>query len=132
MKPSKLFCYGILKKGFGASLDQFKGTNFLGEAFLQGAQLHSIHTGVGLRFSGDPLEVAQGEVWEIPPDMWEWLDRIENNGRVYTRKIVTAVVEDSRDGLQEHEAWVYEHVLFGPQAEYDLKWPKIESGCFGG
>jgi len=137
MKPAKLFVYGILKRGYSLDLGQFPETSFTGEAFLQGAQLHAIGSGVGLRFVLDPLEVAHGEVWAIPDSMWDYLDEIESNGRVYTRKIVDVKQEFATGpdyGGETHtvKVWVYAHTMLATQAEYDKHYPKIEDGRYVG
>lgn len=126
MIPNKLFVYGILKRGFQLDLTKY-GCKFLGEALLNGAVLHKIGEGVGLRFSPDPLQVAYGEVFEVDDEgLWAWLDEIENNGNVYKRSITTTCVEDGRDGLKEVEAWVYEHIVYANYREL----PVFEDGVF--
>ena len=126
MNPNVLFVYGILKRGFQLDLEQ-RGAKFLGEAQLPGAILYRIgHGGVGLRLVEDLNKVAYGEVFEIPhcrPDRyaeWGWLDEIENNGLVYTRKVVPVHFPKSNADLL---TWVYEHTY--PSARYDRP---IESG----
>jgi len=128
----KLFAYGILKRGFALDLAK-EGAEFLGEARLECARLHMIHSGVGLRFSKDPLEVAHGELFLIKPDMWTWLDDIENNGVTYKRKLVDIwrSREDRGTGnnLQyRDQVWTYEHVLWSPSMYERL--PICENGIY--
>jgi gamma-glutamylcyclotransferase (GGCT)/AIG2-like uncharacterized protein YtfP len=131
MKPSKLFCYGILKRGFNLDLECRYTCNFLGEAIIRGANLYAIGGGAGLRFSDDPLQVVHGEIFEIPDQMWPWLDSIENNGKTYTRKVTTAQMDIRRfgsrgKGITDVKCWVYEHTYPGMRYAH---W--IESGKFG-
>lgn len=122
-----LFVYGILKRGFHLDLERPEyGGKFVGEAFIPGSRLYALGAGVGLRFSGDPLEVAHGEIFEINPGLWHYLDGIEANGRTYTRKIVTCILEG--DKLKEIEAWVYEHTYFSEDGYKRL--PVIEGGVY--
>ena len=119
MEPNKLFCYGILKRGFAMDLERY-GAKFIGSALLEGAQLYHIGRGVGLRpvESGeqDALPSAHGEVFEVPDDMWPWIDRLESNGFAYTRKIYTPIVE-VEGGRTLLDAWVYVHTY--PGMKYD-------------
>jgi gamma-glutamylcyclotransferase (GGCT)/AIG2-like uncharacterized protein YtfP len=145
-----LFVYGILKRGYELDLEDDNRGQFLGEATLDRANLYRIGDGVGLRFVKDPNRVAQGEVFRIhSQSVWRWLDSIEQNGRVYTRKIVTVHMENARSAcggvhheegkgcadcrkaeellLEPVEAWVYEHTYPGMQySDYNL----IEGGEF--
>lgn len=120
-----LFVYGILKRGKALDLSRHGG-KFLGEATLRDANIYRIGGGVGLRLN-EPGGLVHGEVFEIPDVgikvaeenpaeigllrfphahlMWHWLDEIENNGVVYTRK----VVEPAFDIGDSIKAWVYEH-----------------------
>lgn len=162
MENNKLFVYGILKRGYELDLTNY-GAKFIGEAYIEGATLYGIgprdrwetvrkdgiwqrYQGVGLRLNtypwseGDPSGVvAHGELWEVPPSLWRWLDDIEQNGRVYTRKIVPVMLE-LKDAPTQGEwgavmanakavtladAWVYEHCY------KDFKYEnRIEGGRF--
>lgn len=132
MRTSKLAVYGILKRGFSLDLSKPEyGGKFLDDGIIQSAQLHAISYGVGLRFVEDPLQVAHVELFEIPDELWDWLDQIESNGRVYTRKVVQVHVEDLYKGYDlTTNAWVYEHMFLNTQEEYDKYYPKIESGRY--
>src|SRR5271157_1217215 len=123
MEPNLLFVYGILKRGKSADLTQYGG-KFIGVAKLEGAQLYHIGHGVGLRLepqsNGDYFDLgeivaAHGEVWEIPDPLWDWLDSIESNGFVYTRKVVTPEVHDTngKGGMVLMDAWTYVHTFPG-------------------
>lgn len=126
MDNTKLFVYGILKKGYELDLANY-GAKFLGEAHIEGATLYGIgpyrvgdgliddavqkYHGVGLRLNtypwseGDPRNiVAHGELWEVPGSLWRWLDDIEQNGFCYTRKIVPVVVEQWKEPIKRTEA----------------------------
>jgi gamma-glutamylcyclotransferase (GGCT)/AIG2-like uncharacterized protein YtfP len=131
MECSNLFVYGILKRGKSADLSKF-GAKFIGEAKLEGAQLYHVRHGVGLRIIDPPvsdiqiednLPIAVGEVWEIPDPLWEWLDRIESNGYVYTRKIVTPEVHDAneKNGFALVDAWTYEHTYPGHKYNFPVE-----------
>lgn len=121
-----LFCYGILKRGFALDLTQHGG-KFVSEARIDGARLYAIGGGVGLRFSDCYWHEAHGELFEIDPALWKWLDGIESNGFCYTR-IQTPVVLLDGSG-REVTAFVYEHTY--PGMEYtDENW--IKDGIFRG
>lgn len=126
----KLFVYGILKRGYQLDLTE-ENAKFLGEAQLHSANLYRFGNGVGLRFVEDPNRVAQGEVFEIRPSMWPWLDQIEANGFAYTRKIVWVYCPNAcaeKDLVHDDgyvEAWVYEHTY--PGSEYKRL---IENGVY--
>ena len=139
VNPSKLFVYGILKRGYELDLADY-GAEFIGEAHIPGAILYGIGKnwhheshpnegrefhGVGLGLNKDPDRVAHGELWDIPDKLWDWLDQIEQNGFVYTRKAVkvSTYTEDSYGAI--YDAWVYEYTYPG----FDYANP-IESGKF--
>lgn len=132
---NKLFVYGILKRGYNLSLDNY-GAKFIGEASIQGAVLYGIGylgevedpkvsswRGVGLKLDKDPYKVAYGELWEVPGSLWRWLDDIEQNGRVYERKIVPITQQKTKRWQGKYigydveyptvDAWVYEHMHEG-------------------
>lgn len=121
-----IFVYGILKRGFDLDLEE-NGGRFICPATLPGAVLHSIGSGVGLRFSEDPLEVVPwGELFLVPGrNTWRWLDTIESNGFCYTRKVVN-VFPHAIPQLPPR-AWVYEHTFPGFDYTYC---PVIEGGKF--
>lgn len=142
MENNKLFVYGILKRGYELDLRQ-KWAKFLGEAFIEGATLYGIgpvsrsvlktsewdtsreFNGVGLRLN-ETGNIAHGELWEVPSHLWEWLDQIEQNGHVYTRKIVeTQTIDKTGDGITPVDAWVYEHSY----PDFVYKYP-IKNGRF--
>lgn len=106
MENNLLFVYGILKRGFELDLRHY-GATFVGESEITGASLYGIHDGVGLRLNDDPEEVAHGEIFTIPDELWGWLDTIETNGHVYERKEVLARSTRRNDLIK---VWVYEHI----------------------
>ena len=147
MEPNKLFVYGILKCGYELDLRQ-SFCKFLGKAQLPGADLYGIGPkwvanefngpkgseyfhGVGLKFTDDLKRIVYGELFEIPEGLWPWLDSIEQNGRVYTRKIVqpclSVVLPDDPDAMaiEMLNAWVYEYTFPGLKEENI-----IEGGVF--
>lgn len=148
MENNKLFCYGILKRGYELDLNNY-GAKYLGEAVIPGAVLYGIgrryehethpndgreFSGVGLKLDVDPsgVEAAHGELWEVPADLWTFLDQIESNGRVYTRKEVKVLLtlreENGKGPMLPYgieTAWVYVHNYAG-FAEKD----KIKGGVF--
>src|ERR1700676_1364568 len=103
MKPNRLAVFGILKRGYELDLSNHGG-KFLGEGTIKDAVLfgigrrwnHEGHpnderewSGVGLKLDS-PLpgvQDAKVELWEIPDILDDWLDSIEQNGYVYTRKV---------------------------------------------
>jgi len=129
MEPNRLFVYGILKRGFELDLGRY-GATFIGEAKLPGAQLYGMGVGVGLRMVYDLNQIATGEVWEIPDDLWTWLDAIERNGINYKRIVevpwVTAKPVHPVFGADDEfvpqlmEAWVYQHIYY-PAEDYGRK-----------
>lgn len=125
MKPNLLLVYGILKRGKGLDLTR-EGCKFLGEATLQDANLYHIGGGVGLKLNEEGQ--IHGEVFEIPDRLWRWLDEIEGNGFVYTRKVVMVDVPHSiaPDDRGQLECWVYEHNSRFRASE------KIENGVYQG
>lgn len=136
--PNLLFVYGILKVGQCADLRDY-GQKHIGPASLPGANLYRIGGGVGLRLTDNQDDVAHGDVFEIIDNsLWHrFLDRIESNGYVYTRKVVKPIVFNKilvgeAAGLEANkvEAWTYEHTYY-PASHYghDLI-AKIEGGTF--
>lgn len=144
MENNRLFCYGILKRGYELDLTNYgvngSKTKFIGEASIKGATLYGIghHFGLDRDFSGvglafkDPDGVAYGEIFEIPSGLWNWLDTIEQNGFCYTRKIVQCELVNmpayamyDTDAERVVNAWVYEYVFPG----FDYSHP-IEGGKF--
>jgi gamma-glutamylcyclotransferase (GGCT)/AIG2-like uncharacterized protein YtfP len=131
MENKKLMTYGILKRGLELDLTNYDA-EFLGECYIEGASLFGIgpigggkFRGVGLRLTRDK-EIAYGELWDIPDELWDWLDGIEQNGRVYTRKIVPVCLWDEQEAVDKVvDAWVYEHCF------KDFRYTdKIEGGRF--
>ena len=119
MKLKLLLVYGILKRGKSLDL-QANGCPFLGEATLDGANLYRIGGGVGLKLN--EKGVIHGEVFIVRDTLWPWLDEIEGNGFIYTRKVVRPTLK-SGDVVR---AWVYEHnAKFRPEE-------KIEDGVYRG
>ena len=106
-KRELLFVYGILKRGFELDLSNYGG-EFLGEAKLHGANIYSIGDGVGLRLSENSKDIVHGEVFEIPNNLWKWLDAIENHPYTYKREIVK-VIRRIDNGISVMRAWVYIH-----------------------
>lgn len=109
MQPNKLFCYGILKRGFSLDLEKMGG-KFLGEAILKPANLYRIGDGVGLRIEDEGK--VYGEVFEIEREKtWLWLDRIEGHPYTYMRQQVQVMVSCDEGGPQliEMECWTYVH-----------------------
>jgi gamma-glutamylcyclotransferase (GGCT)/AIG2-like uncharacterized protein YtfP len=111
---SKIFVYGILRKGFSLDLSNYGGM-YVKDAEIKNAQLYWIgnRMGVGLRFEFSK-KPAQGEVWMIPNSLWSWLDEIEGVKRqVYTRR--TAYTTDrTKVQLYEH---TYPQMLYGDPIE---------------
>lgn len=106
---SRLFVYGILKRGFPLDLKQYGG-KFLGKARIAGTQLYHIGGGVGLRKTADLEAKAVGELWEIPNSLWRWLDDIEQNGFCYTREWFNAEFVFKEDGdLTSAQAYVHSY-----------------------
>jgi gamma-glutamylcyclotransferase (GGCT)/AIG2-like uncharacterized protein YtfP len=113
MESNLLFVYGILKRGFGADLEEQIDATFISEATIANAQLYGIGGGVGLRFETTDSP-AIGEVFEIKSDrLWAELDWLESNGFCYTRKVVDVISTT----LGPLKAWVYEHTF--PNMTYD-------------
>jgi gamma-glutamylcyclotransferase (GGCT)/AIG2-like uncharacterized protein YtfP len=114
MEPNLLFVYGILKRGECLDLEKY-GAKFIGPATVEGVQLYHIGSGVGAREMtwrcNDPRHehVAHGEVFEIPDNLWPWLDRIESNGFAYTRKVMSARLPNNGGVM----AWIYIHTYPG-------------------
>lgn len=128
MKPNKLFCYGILMRGFSLDLEK-EGCKFLGEAVLKPANLYRIGDGVGLRIEDDGK--VYGEVFEVQDHLWRWLDRIEGHPYVYMRQQVQVMLSPVHADLEnpaamdeEAECWTYVHQI--PEALGEL----IESGKY--
>jgi len=102
---NKLFVYGILKRGFQLDLEK-KGCKFLGEAVLPGANLYHLGSGVGMKVADDGG--AYGEVFEIPPNLWPWLDSIEGHPHNYRRVIVEPILCNLGEGGMNVKTWAYE------------------------
>lgn len=140
VKPNLLFVYGILKRGYELDLTEH-GARFVSKAHIPNAALYGIgrrwdheshpnesreYSGVGLRLNIGPLWVAHGELFEIPDNLWDWLDGIENNGHTYERKVVRVELNRAMEG-DRADAWVYEHMH--PFEKHDREIP-IEGGIF--
>lgn len=127
---SMIAVYGILKRTGSLPLSYMKGSKFVSEGTIPGAALFHIGYGVGLRLE-PKIEQAQlppitVEVWDILNENWPHLDALENNGRVYDRKVVEVTLKDQ----SKIDAWVYEHIAYEPEF-YDEK-RLIETGNYGG
>lgn len=126
MENNRLYTYGILKRGYALDLKGYGG-KFLGEAYIEDATLYGIgrlvgvqddlpqYSGVGLRLDG--LNTAYGELWEIPEDLWDWLDMIEQNGWCYERLLVPVRLDP---GNELYTAWVYQHCYPGFKYEHPI------------
>ncbi len=100
MESNRLFCYGILKRGFELDLRRY-GAEFIDSSKMYYAKIYQIGSGVGLTMSDEGTDVVHGELFRIPDDLWGWLDRIEGHPYNYKRE-----VKDVSDACQ---AWVYVH-----------------------
>src|SRR5208337_1825883 len=90
---NKLFVYGLLQKNFVLGLEKY-GCTFLGKDQVNGRLYLIGGQGVGLRLDEHPVPTdirAKGEVWEIPDELWDWLNEIEgvDIGTYTLRKIRT-------------------------------------------
>jgi len=117
-ETTKLFVYGILKKGFALDLTQ-RGVPFFHTAHLPEASLYRIHSGVGMKLDRDPLrEGVYGEIFELEnhAHLWDWLDRIEGVAHgVYERKLmfpVTNLGDAQHRDVQAIPCWGYVHTMF--------------------
>jgi gamma-glutamylcyclotransferase (GGCT)/AIG2-like uncharacterized protein YtfP len=117
MESNLLFVYGILKRGFGADLEEYMDAEFISTATLANAQLYGIGGGVGLRFETTAIP-AQGELFLLKtPKIWADTDYLESNGFCYTRKVVEVISTT----LGPLKAWVYEHTFPGMTYDYPLE-----------
>lgn len=107
-----LFVYGILKRGYALDLLRLNA-EFVAEAELSSSKLYRIGNGVGLRFVKDPFRVAYGEIFNISKYLWPYLDEVEGNGLIYTRKRVVVHLKEDHQPRLPVSAWVYEHTYPG-------------------
>lgn len=116
-----LFCYGILKRGHALDLTRLGG-KFIQEDTIYG-NLYSIGNGVGLILGTKEQDRgAHGEVFEIPSQLWRYLDEIENEPEYYKRVKVQT--------LKGLEVQVYEHNAYPAEVYGTKRFPRIESGWF--
>lgn len=124
---NKIAVYGLLKRNFGLDLTDYDG-KFIQEDEVNG-RLYYIGDGVGLRLDEHPVPQsirAKVEVFEIPEDLFGWLDRIEGTAHgVYTRKLIKTV-----SGV---ECWVYEHSYYENETgAYGKRLKVIADGVYRG
>ncbi len=97
---------------------------FLGEAQIDGANLYRIGSGVGLRYGNGTV---YGELFEIPNNLWRWLDDIEGHPVNYKREIVDVAIGNPEGAdFGWLEAFVYVHQY--PFEKHNHR--KIESGRY--
>lgn len=114
-KCDRLFVYGILRRGYAADLSQM-GAEFVSEATLKNSQLYWLgnRAGVGLRF--EPTKIpAQGEIWQIPDDLWEYLDLIEGVRNGVYKRLKAFPVLNNGTAL---ETYVYLHTFYNTSPEH--------------
>lgn len=114
MEPIYLFVYGSLRKGFK------------NHTLLTTSEYHGEYTSVDnfqmitykradfpylLEESLDdyPTTIIHGEIYKISPDVLQKIDRLEDNTKLYQRKIHKFISTDN----QIMEAWVY--ILIKPE-----------------
>jgi len=95
-----LFVYGSLRKGRANHiiLSQHSPA-YLGVGYIKG----TLHNPIKLKLKGD--NNVEGELYLVPNQAWESLDRLEGNGFIYERTIVDVHLHDAII-----QAWVYEYI----------------------
>lgn len=118
-----VFVYGTLKRGGPNNyLMDSINAEYLGDAGLKDHALYGIGN-LPVAVSEDNNSVY-GEIWKVPSPGMLYLDMLENNGKAYTRKVVTV---NTMDGNQV-EAWFYEFTMTSVSNVPFVK--KIESGVW--
>lgn len=82
----KIFVYGTLKRGYGNHDWFLHDSAFLGEGTTQG-KFDMIDVGFPMIFPVDDGDRVAGEVYEIGTETLRKLDRLENEGRMYDRRL---------------------------------------------
>lgn len=91
----KLYCYGLLKKGFALST-YIKECEYIGVSFLSGYDMYSNGSyPMIIKGSG----TIKGEVYEVNKETLDYLDSVEYG---YNRKIVKVLVNG-----KEEDCYVY-------------------------
>lgn len=126
MEPNVLAVYGILKLDFSLDLSKM-GARYIGNCEMPGTELWKIGDGVGLIRSEFIDSRTHGQLFEIPEQMWEWLDRIEGHPYLYKRSLIDVIqteVGEAGEGELDRRVWVY--IYQHP----DYFTEKIESGNY--
>lgn len=92
-EPVDLFVYGTLMKGQSANLI-LDGCTYRGRYCLKDYGMLDLGAYPGV--AAYPGESTVGEVYSVPADLLPSLDTYEDEGKLYTRKIVTVSNENNR------------------------------------
>jgi gamma-glutamylcyclotransferase (GGCT)/AIG2-like uncharacterized protein YtfP len=88
---TRVFVYGTLKSGHHRNGIYLSGSKFVGQATIDGFELYSIRgafPAVVRPADGQLGGLVYGEVYEVDDGTLRALDRLEQNGTMYTREIV--------------------------------------------
>lgn len=98
----RVFVYGTLKRGFGNGERLLSNARFIGVDSLQNFLMYSLGGAFpAIVPTDDPARIVHGEVFEVTPDEFQSLDRLEGYPSFYDRmRTVTRKGEN---------VWVYYH-----------------------
>lgn len=84
METDYVFVYGSLKRGYRLFSQYLAGSEFVGEAALEGYTIHQVE---GAWYPGiqEGEGQVQGEVFKVGPETLRQLDLVEGEGQLYDR-----------------------------------------------
>lgn len=98
----RVFVYGTLMKGQYNHDRYLRGQKYLGRAVLHGYAMYSLGSYPGI--VSEEGEKVLGEVYEVNEKTLRRLDRLEDNGRLYTRRTAEVWIDG---GLVSAEVYVF-------------------------
>lgn len=98
----RVFVYGTLMKGRYNHDRYLRGQKYLGRAVLHGYAMYSLGSYPGI--VPEEGEKVLGEVYEVDEKTLRRLDRLEDNGRLYTRRTAEVWIDG---GLVSAEVYVF-------------------------
>jgi gamma-glutamylcyclotransferase (GGCT)/AIG2-like uncharacterized protein YtfP len=100
LRSNFVFVYGTLKQGFGNHANFLRDATFLGDG-RSVTRWRMCDGGFPIVLPGDHGHVV-GEVYAVDDPTLARLDRLESNGHMYQREVITVAV-----AAGEIEAWMY-------------------------
>lgn len=92
-KINLVFVYGSLKKG--KNNHRFMGNSkFIGQAYMEGAELYDVGAFPALKFVDDTSLLVQGELYEVTEKTLKTLDILEGHPDYYRRYFCTCLMDN--------------------------------------